>query len=102
MIIRKVGIRSLANIVALVYVVFGFFAGAILTLVSLAGAGLGESSDAVAKATFGPAAIVVLPILYGVLGYLGAAIAGWVFNYAAAARGGLRIDIELQPADGTS
>ena len=94
MIIRRIGIRSLANIVAAVYVVFGFFAGAILTLVALSGSDPSGSSDAMAKAFLSPLAILVMPLLYVVLGYLGGAVVGWVFNQAAAAWGGLEIEVE--------
>ncbi len=93
MIIRKVGVVSLARILATIYAVFGLIAGAVLTIVALAGFDLGESSDELARAVFGPAAIILLPIFYGIVGYLAGAVAGWVFNYAAAMWGGLEIEV---------
>ena len=87
MIIRKVGVRSLANMVAAVYVVIGFIAGAILSLVAVTGGHLGDN------AAF-PLAIFWTPLLYGVLGYVGGALTGWVYNRAAAYAGGIEIEVE--------
>ncbi len=87
MIIRRVGVRSLANVVAAIYVVLGFIAGAILSLVAVTTGELGDN------AAF-PLAIFWTPLLYGVVGYVGGALTGWVYNRAAAFAGGLEIEIE--------
>ena len=91
MIIRKVGVRSLANVVGSIYVVIGFIAGAALTLAGLAG--LAPSGlDGLEEAVFSPIAIFVLPILSGIKGYIIGALAAWVFNRVAPLAGGLEIE----------
>jgi len=43
---------------------------------------------------FGAGAVLVLPVAYAVLGYLGGFIGAWVFNKAAGAMGGLELEVE--------
>jgi hypothetical protein len=43
--------------------------------------------------TFGPAAIIVLPIAYGLTGFVGAYIAGLVYNILAKRFGGIKVDL---------
>ena len=92
MTIHRVGVRSLANIVASIYVVIGVIVGVLFTLASLA---VDEGGGGAAGLLFSPLAIFVLPILYGVMGYLGGLLGGWVFNMAAAGLGGLELRVEL-------
>lgn len=93
MIIRKVGLRSLANIVGSVYVVIGLIAGAALTFVGLAGLAPSDLGG-IERAVFSPVAIFVLPIVSGIKGYIVGALAAWVFNRVAPLAGGLEIEVE--------
>lgn len=95
MIIRKVGLRSLADFVGSVYVVLGLIAGAAISIVAVAGIAPGESLDAMEKAVFSPFAIFWLPIVFGIKGYIVGGLAGWVYNLAAASWGGIEIEVEL-------
>ena len=79
--------RSLANIVAAVYVVIGFIAGAAMSLLAMAGGEIGDHAGL-------SLAIFWMPLLYGVLGYVGGALTGWVYNRAAAYTGGIEIEVE--------
>jgi hypothetical protein len=53
---------------------------------SMAGAGFG--------AAIGIAAIIVLPILYGVLGFVATLVGAWLYNAAASIVGGIEIDAQ--------
>ncbi len=92
MIIQRVGVRSLATILSYIYAVIGLIAGAGLSIVALAGLNLGEGSDALATVG-GPFAVLLLPLVGAVKGYLAGAISAWVFNYAARVSGGLEIEM---------
>ncbi len=97
MIIKSVGVLSVARIVAAIYGVFGLIAGVLFSLAALAGFGLSqEVSTSVSwmGPLFGLGAIIAMPVLYFVFGFLGGAIGAWVFNNAAAAMGGLQISVE--------
>ena len=46
---------------------------------------------------FGVGAVLALPVIYWVLGFLGGAIGAWVFNNVARTVGGLEIELEEGP-----
>jgi hypothetical protein len=48
----------------------------------------------IAGTLIGTSAIVVFPILYGLIGFLGILIGAWLYNLLAAAVGGIQMDAE--------
>jgi hypothetical protein len=95
MVITRVNPVSAAKVAGLLYVVIGLIAGAFVSLVSMGGAALGAASGedgAMFGALFGVGAIVLLPIFYGVLGFIGTLIMAWLFNVAAGMVGGVEIE----------
>lgn len=49
---------------------------------------------------FGVGAIIILPIVYGLLGFVGGAIVAWIYNIAARLIGGIELEIK-SPSVGT-
>lgn len=97
MTITRVGPLSCAKVAGLLYVVIGLIAGGLFSLVAMAGgfaaaaASPGEHTGAFA-ALFGVGAIVILPICYGVFGFIGTLIMAGLFNVAAGMVGGIEVD----------
>ena len=89
MVIRRVGALSCAKVTGLLYVILGLIFGACLSLISLLGVDVGNSA---LQGMFGVGAIVLLPIFYGVLGFLGTLIMALLFNFAAGVTGGIEVD----------
>jgi len=97
MIIKSVGVKSVARIAAAIYGIFGLIAGVLLSLLAVAGLGVSEEVSSQVSwmgPLFGFGAILALPVVYFVLGFLGGAIGAWVFNNAAKAMGGVEIVVE--------
>ena len=97
MTIKSVGVMSVARIAAAIYGIFGLIAGVFLSLAAVGGAGWSEEVSSQAGwlgPFFGFGAILALPVLYFIMGFLGGAIGAWVFNNAAKAMGGLEIALE--------
>ena len=90
MVIRRVGALSCAKVTGLLYVILGLIVGACLSLVSLLGFAGGSYSPL--QGMFGVGAIVMLPIFYGVLGFLGTLVMALLFNFAAGITGGIEVD----------
>ena len=90
MVIRRVGALSCAKVVGLVYLILGLVFGACLSLISMLGFAGGTNS--VLQGMFGAAAIVVLPIFYGLLGFLGTLIMTSLFNLVVGITGGIEVD----------
>jgi hypothetical protein len=99
MVIKRVGALSLAKIAAVLYAGIGLIVGAMFSLIGLIGAATWMAhSDAPGGAMFGTlfgvGAIIVLPICYAVMGFIGTLIAASLFNFAAGMTGGVQIEVQ--------
>ncbi|UNK49385.1 hypothetical protein MNR01_16950 [Lysobacter sp. S4-A87] len=95
MVITRVGVLSVAKIFAIISAVFGLIAG-VLMFLSFSVGGMSEVAQADPGmawiAGMGALAIVILPIFYGVLGFIAGALYAWVYNVAARFVGGIEIE----------
>ena len=94
--LKRVGVLSCAIVLAVLYALLGLFAGGIMFLVSLAGAGAAASSgaggDVFAKLGIGGAALVIfIPVIYGIMGFIGGALMAVIYNLVAKITGGLKL-----------
>jgi hypothetical protein len=101
MIIRHIGVGSLARILAALYALWGFIFGLIVALIALGGAGMASATAASdhpwpgwAGGLFGVGAVIFLPICYGVFGAIGGAITAVMYNAVAGMVGGLSVETE--------
>ncbi len=97
MVIRRISPLSCAKISGILYAGIGLFIGGCVSLFwivasGFAGEGYSDPSGAV-SALFGTAAVVVLPIVYGVMGFVGGAVTAWLYNIVAGMTGGLEIEV---------
>lgn len=89
-ILKKVGILSAAKIQGL----FGFLIGILIGLMyALMGMFLPETTG-LESILFSFAAVIIIPIVYGVFGFIGGAICAWIYNLCAKWIGGLQIEIK--------
>jgi len=86
MIIRRIDPMSFAKIFAVIYAVMGMIGGIFFAVIGSAIPGMGSS--------FGLGAIILFPILYGVIGFIVTAIMAWIYNLVAGWVGGVRIETE--------
>jgi hypothetical protein len=94
MVIRRVGPVSCAKIAGILYALFGLVIGAVFTVASLAG-GFGNTSDQSGFAgLIGAGAVVVFPVLYGGMGFVGTLVGAWLYNALAASVGGIELDVQ--------
>jgi hypothetical protein len=94
MVINRIGPMSCAKIVGTLYALLGLCAGAVFSLIGMAGA-FGSDSPAagVLSAFFGVGAIVALPLMYGAIGFVTTLIGAWLYNMLAGAVGGIELDV---------
>jgi hypothetical protein len=94
MVINRVGPLSCAKVAGALYAALGLLGGAVVSLLWMGGMfGYGDAEGAAMGAMFGVGAIIVLPILYGCGGFIGAAISAWLYNLIAGAVGGVEVDV---------
>ena len=97
MVIRKVGIGSAVKVGGVLYALLGLVIGLCVALFAMLGLGLAAAQND-APAWFGPffgvGAIIVLPIFYGVMGAIGGAVMGALYNLVAGITGGLEVEVQ--------
>lgn len=95
MIVKRIGPLSIAKVSGLLYGILGFVIGCFVALFSLVGGAVSEElGGAALGALFGVGAVIVLPILYGILGFVTALVGAALYNLAAGWIGGIDVQIE--------
>lgn len=99
MIVKSVGAVSLAKVFGALYVILGFGFGCLFALFSVLGGSMSESEvGPVGGAIFGLGAIVIAPVAYGIIGFLGTLFMALMFNLVAGLVGGVEIHIDQHTA----
>ncbi|UCE66096.1 MAG: hypothetical protein JSU85_14795 [Candidatus Zixiibacteriota bacterium] len=102
MVVKSLGLFSLAKIMGIIYAFFGFIAGLFFSFFALMGAFLGsvleDSPGPLVGMVFGIGSVVLFPILYGVMGFIGGIVTAGIYNITARWVGGLEIELEEKSA----
>ena len=96
--LKRIEPASAMKIGAIIYAMLGLFIGVIMACVSLvAGSLTGMGGTVMGMRTFGVGmgfgSIIVAPIVYAIIGAIGAGLAAVVYNLAARWIGGVEVDI---------
>ncbi|HQZ18841.1 MAG TPA: hypothetical protein PKU70_00065 [Vicinamibacteria bacterium] len=95
--IARIGVLSLAKMLAVTYAFLGLFFGGVLSLFALMGAAVGSAAGGdgggIAAMLFGVGAVIVLPIVYGCLGFVGGLIMAPLYNLVAKVVGGIEVEL---------
>ena len=94
-VVRQIGVVSVGKIYGAISAAIGLVIGIFFALASMVGAGLsGEDGSAIFGAFFGVGAIVLFPVLYGVMGFLGGMLGAALYNVFAGMVGGVSVQLE--------
>ena len=97
-VLKRVNVSAAAKVMGTVYAGLGLLFGALFSLFSLVGAGIGAAAgggdEAWLGVLFGVGAIVVLPLFYGTIGTIAGAVGAAIYNLAARLVGGLEFELE--------
>jgi hypothetical protein len=93
MVIRHVAPLSAAKVFATIYAVIGLVVGAMLTFVASTG-GVAAQALGVVAPVVGVAAIIIQPIVYACIGFIGTLLVASIYNVAAGMVGGIEIDMD--------
>ena len=94
MIVTRIGPMSLAKLSGALYALLGFIIGAIVSAVSVIGGAMGGSEAGMMGMVFGAAAVVLVPLLYGCMGFVMSLIGASLFNLVAGWVGGIELDTQ--------
>lgn len=95
--LRSIGVLSCAKIFALVHAVLGILVGFLLLLLGIFGAALAPRPQKLGMVGIIVAA-VLMPVIYGVLGFVMGALWAFIYNLAAQSIGGLDLQLDAAPA----
>lgn len=94
--LKRVGVLSAGMISGVAGAVGGLLAGGVLFLMSLTMIGVaqqGNGANPVAAVMgMGVGAIIFLPIIYGIFGFIGGVIYAFIYNILAGMTGGLQME----------
>jgi hypothetical protein len=99
-VVRRIGVLSLAKIQGTLYALLGLIIGAFVSLFAIVGGAiLGSMSSSGSTAfgfpgsmLFGAGAIILFPIMYGVIGFIAGLIIGGLYNLVAGMVGGVELE----------
>lgn len=94
--IEHIGVLSAAKLIAIIYAVIGLIVGLLFSLTAVTGFALAGEDGGAAALLFGVGAVIVMPIAYGVMGFILGAIATWVYNVAAGMVGGVELRLSIK------
>lgn len=105
--LKRVGVVSYGKISALFGVVFGFIIGLFFSLAfatvmlnpMMGGlVSTGYTNPLAITALMGTWAIIILPIAFGIGGFIGGAIKALIYNFLAGRFGGIEVDLQQPKA----
>jgi hypothetical protein len=94
MIVRRVGPLSVAKVAGVLYALMGLILGAFISLFSVVGSAFAPKDAGAIGMLFGAAAVVALPIFYGILGFIMTLIMAALYNLVAGWVGGVELDVQ--------
>ena len=86
--VKRIGVLSLAKISGILYAIFGLIFGVLFAILPLMGLNVDETT-----LFFGTATIIVFPILYGIMGFIGGLITAFFYNLVVGKIGGLEVEL---------
>ena len=91
--LRRIGPASAFKVGLVSYALLGLIAGIFCSVISLVGLSFAPHAHIPFARTVGVFAVVVCPIIYGIFGGIGAALAAIVYNLASSWVGGIEVEL---------
>ena len=95
MILKRIDPMSCAKVSGVLYTLMGLIFGVFFSIFSMIGAAFGGGGDSgMLGVIFGVGAIILMPIFYGVLGFIAGGIMAWIYNKVADWMGGVEVEFD--------
>ncbi len=99
MVLKRIGVLSAGKVAGILYAGMGFLIGLFFSLFAVVGGALGSMSEGSGEGAaigllFGIGAVIVMPVFYGIVGFLFAMVGALLYNLVASVAGGLEIELE--------
>lgn len=91
--VKRLDVISVANISGILYAIMGLFGGLMLAFVSMFDAAFAGEYDPLGFG-LGFFSILILPIVYGAIGWVSGVITAALYNLLARWTGGIKVELE--------
>lgn len=88
--LKRVSVLSVGLVAAATYALFGLIGGFFITLISVVASGAFD--EAGLGFLFGIGSIIILPIVYGIVGFIAGLISALIYNLVAKFTGGIQME----------
>jgi hypothetical protein len=95
-IVKSVGVLSVAKIMGLMYACMGLIFAPMFLLIGVLASAAGQRNNPLAG-IFSVGVALVLPVFYGVIGFVAGLIGAVLYNLFARWVGGFELEIEVRP-----
>lgn len=99
--IKKIGVMSLAKIMALIGIIWGFVLGVIVSILYYRLAATGDEAQIAALISQAPAiagvykfGFIIFPIYYGIIAFVSGLIVALLYNWIAKWLGGVKVEFK--------
>lgn len=93
--IKRFDVMSCGIMLGALYMILGLVVGAIFFLISLVGIAAGGGGEAAMGGLIGGVGVLIIaPLFYGAMGFIGGIIGALLYNLVAGMAGGIRMDLE--------
>jgi hypothetical protein len=90
--LTRIGVLSAGKMLGALYALLGLLIGGIFTLMALAGMSVSPEEGGVGTFAVGVGSIILFPLMYGIMGFIGGLILAALFNVVASLVGGLEVE----------
>lgn len=91
-VLKRLGVLSVAKLQALTMAVFGLLIGLIYAFIGIIASAIGGGAEAALGIGLSLLAIIFVPIIYGIFGFIVGAIGAFVYNLFAGWVGGIEME----------
>jgi len=92
--IRRIDPLSAGKVLGLIYALISLVVGLFFSMFAIFGMAMGGGDAVVGGLVTGLGAVVILPLVYGILGFLGGVFAAFLYNVVASMAGGIELETE--------
>ena len=96
--LKRVGVLSVTKMVTVLYAGLGLLVALVAWVVLLVAPHVGESvtfagGQTLLRTAGGVGLLIVIPVVYGVIGFIIGGVASWLYNIVAGVTGGVELEI---------
>jgi len=92
--IRRIDPLSAGKVLGLIQALIGLVVGLFFSMIAVLGMAVGGADAVLGGLITGLSAVVILPLAYGIMGFLGGVLGAFLYNVVASMAGGIELETE--------